>query len=599
MIEAIRHSIKNIFSPNRKYSNTRILLLFIYLSLALPINNYAQDGLLNFSSASSPGYTLFNEFSDNNTYLIDNCGYIVNSWAGSEKPSFGVYLSKEGNLYKVTQELDQHLEVLNWEGDIVHYIDLSTNAIEQHHDIEVMPNGNILMLSKVPYSTAETLNFGFNPQEFGGQFNLDSEVIIEGAITADGLLDIVWRWDVKDHLIQNFDSTKLNYGEPVNHPELISTSLDILTYYNEMPSLSDWLHFNSIDYNEDEDLIMVSSRHSGEIYFIDHGTTTEEAAGHIDGARGKGGDILWRWGNPQNYAAGTEQDQSLFGPHDARFIPNGYGYNRKISVFNNGIGSPSGNQSNVYIISPESSGPDFLSDSSGQFLPIAALNVTEDSEETFYSEFIGGAQILPNGNQLVTEGESGRLLEFDCRNNLVWSYDLNLNSSATSWIFKAERYPPDFPGFYGQDLSSTDSLIEGSNSISANCILFDAYTDSDQDGYTADIDCDDQDENIYPEAYDIPLNDIDEDCDCEDNLVSSIPELENKFQLFPNPVHDHLYIRHIDKTNYAFTIIKSDGQIISEIKLKPNGSIDCSDLNAGIYFLREHNTGTYLKFSKY
>ena len=64
----------------------------------------------------------------------------------------------------------------------------------------------------------------------------------------------------------------------------------------------------------------------------------------------------------------------------------------------------------------------------------------------FYSPFISGAQRLPNGNTLITEGSDGRLLEVTRNHEVVWEYvspywgkELRLNL-----IYRAYRYPYDY-----------------------------------------------------------------------------------------------------------------------------------------------------------
>ena len=107
------------------------------------------------------------------------------------------------------------------------------------------------------------------------------------------------------YLVQDFDREKSNYGNIAGHPELVNLNYSI---HSASP---DWIHLNSLDYNPDLDQVLLSSPFFNEIWIIDHSTTKNESSGHRGGKSGKGGDLLFRWGNPATFNSGRISNQKL------------------------------------------------------------------------------------------------------------------------------------------------------------------------------------------------------------------------------------------------------------------------------------------------
>ena len=186
----------------------------------------------------------------------------------------------------------------------------------------------------------------------------------------------------------------------------------------------DWTHCNGIDYNPALDQIVLSSREFSEFWIIDHSTTTAQAAGHTGGRSGHGGDLLYRYGNPQTYDRGTAADRVFYYQHDPKWIPAGSPGAGDITVFNNGVGRPNDQDySSVYEITPPTP------DASGNY-PLSAGQAYGPTSATWvyvapqadYSAIIGSATRLPNGNTLIDYGVDATFSEVTPAGQEVWRY---------------------------------------------------------------------------------------------------------------------------------------------------------------------------------
>jgi len=346
----------------------------------------------------------------------------------------------------------------DWSGAIIWEYDYADTNHLQHHDIEPMSNGNLLVLSWDRKTYLEALA--------AGRENIESEMWPDKIVELQPLgyndAAIVWEWTFWDHLIQDYDSTLSNFGVVANHPELLDINLVSL----DLAALGycDWTHSNSIDYNEELDQILISSRNLHEIYIIDHSTTTQEASGHTGGNSGMGGDILYRWGNPMNYGRGQHENRMLIGQHDANWISSDYPGGSNIIIYNNGSITTFGQdftQSSIVEIEPPVN--EFGLYDIDEVHSFAPLSYNWEYTGDFFSHIMSGVRRLENGNSIVTAATEMRIFEVTSDGNIIWDYIHN--EVGQNSISKAFKYPIDY--------MQTGGLLFGDNNYDQNTDIFD------------------------------------------------------------------------------------------------------------------------------
>jgi len=388
------------------------------------------------------GYNLFNPMTSKTAYLMDNDENVIKSWTSSYNPGLSLYLLDNGSLLRTastgsstfnTGGAAGRVEVFSWEGNLTWSFDYDSVSHRTHHDVEMLPNGNILLVAWELKSQSEAEAAGRNPGLISDN-ELWPDHIIEIEPNGNSGGTIVWEWHVWDHLVQDYNASAPNYGVVADHPEKID-----MNYVMSGPAGggADWNHINAIDYNAEYDQILVSVRNFSEIWVIDHNTTTEDASGSA-------GDLLYRWGNPAAYDSGGISDQQLFVQHNAQWIDEGLVGEGNILIFNNGQGRPDGDYSSVVEIVPPVAGDGTYTAG----LPLAPTWVYTNSVTTnFYASRISGAQRLKNGNTLICEGTEGYAFEVTTDGDLVWEY------TGSGEMFRFERYAPDFAGFVRTELA--------------------------------------------------------------------------------------------------------------------------------------------------
>jgi hypothetical protein len=470
------------------------------------------------------------------TYLIDMDGKTVHTWRGDCTPALGATLLENGHLLRAGGMPNKErpfecsggggrVQEFDWSGELVWDFRLYDDRHLPHHDALKLPNGNVLLVMCERIPAAEALAAGRRADTLGGEYLL-SDYVAEVKPTGKTTGEVVWQWRVWDHLVQEHDRGKPNYAAVADHPELIDLNFAATlkaSVFVPGPDLAklqglgyvgssaggthgagkdgDWTHLNSVAYHPGRDEVAVTGLGFSEVWVIDHSTTRAEAAGHTGGKAGRGGDLLYRWGNPRTYRHGA--DQRLNGPHSAQWIAPGLPGAGHLLVFNNGHSRPDTRVSSVEEIDPPvDAGGRYARGAKAPFGPEKSVwHHTEERGSGFFSMTFSGAQRLPNGNTLVCLGLPGVVVEVTPEGETVWKYTLAVGPPGApapprpplggrprpplpggtpvppsappgmpgpppgppaSWpdnstvpgtsLFRALRYAPDYPGLAGKKL---------------------------------------------------------------------------------------------------------------------------------------------------
>jgi len=457
-------NFKSLLNLNhiKLYSKSRLRVLFITLLLlnsSFIFVSLSQkiDLIYEQSTIMDEGQILYSPLWSTSTYLVESTGVLNHTWSSSYFPGVAVKWLGDGTILRAIRTgggpvmggAGGGVQKVEWDGTVVWDFRYNTNGLKSHHDIEVLPNGNVLMIAWETKTRAEAIAAGRNPNYVSYQ-GLMPDHIIEVKPTGPTSGDIVWKWHMWDHLIQDYDPSKANYGVIADHPELIDIN------YPTSQQL-DFSHTNSVDYNEEFDQILLSVRYYNEIWIIDHSTTTEEAAGHTGGNSGMGGDLLYRWGNPQVYDAGSASDEKFFNQHDATWIDDDLPGEGNILVFNNGANRPGNRYSSVdeIVLPVDDNGEYYLEEGSAYGPEEQTWLYTANPLTSFYSMNCGGAQRIKSGNTIITNGDTGKVFEVTPEKETVWQY--NTGSS----LFRADYIPPEVqepPEPNNPDLDCSGSL---------------------------------------------------------------------------------------------------------------------------------------------
>jgi hypothetical protein len=422
------------------------------------------------------GYTSFS--AGGPAQIIDMNGNVVNSWqglsgqakmfpggyvTGTSGRAVGVRYAKNGDSSDLIQ--------VDWDGNIVwefnkyELVDVPGGEpvwrARWHHDFqrEGNPVGYYVPGMDALVDSGNTLilcHKNVNNPAMSDVPILDCTII---EVTWEG--EIIWEWACSDH-VEEMGFSKEAREAMARNPNITGPAtggtygppLTTVQYQPEPQDdqVGDWVHMNAISYlGPNKWFDMGDERFHPENIIWDGRQTNIIAI--IDKKTGK---LVWQVGPEYSATEALRKLGQIIGQHQAHMIPRGLPGEGNILVYDNGgragygapnPGAPTGlgyvrrDYSRVLEFDPTTL------EIVWQHTPIEAGYTGYEHASYFYSPSISGMQRLPNGNTLICEGQSGRLIEVTPEHETVWEYVAPLKEKADvgfdriSSIYRAYRVP--------------------------------------------------------------------------------------------------------------------------------------------------------------
>ena len=392
------------------------------------------------------GYTVLSPLNTQAAVVIDMNGKIVKQWdgynlsAGGPARVFpgGIVMGAAGanpprqeSLELVARDFDGKML---WRFDHNEEIEARDNqtkqtknlwATRQHHDWqrEDFPAGY--------YSP------GVTPRIEGGKTlllthtnHVRAKVAPDAMLEDDRLIEIspegkiLWEWLASDHIDEfHFDATARK-------------AIASARAGNAARGSFDWLHVNSATY--------VGPNHwydQGDKRFAPDNIVISSREASLIAIIARDGSIVWQIGPDYSASPELRAIRQVIGQHNAHIIPKGLPGAGNLLVFDNGGPSGYGPPSSTAL-----NGTGIYARATSRVLeidPVSLKLVWSYTSPTFFATNISGAQRLPNGNTLITEGPSGRVFEVTQGGMIVWEYVFPIfgGARAANSVYRAYRIP--------------------------------------------------------------------------------------------------------------------------------------------------------------